>query len=213
MPSTPSKRLRISSVPSSTEVLVSLNSPRLLRRCLTTPLTPTSTSSMPPYSLPSLNSPLTNNSSMNLPLKELLNSSRPLERTSRTDGKSIPPKTPMPFLSSTNKKRDSPTTSPDLKAKLNVLLTKLMDSTSASEPNPQLPKPHPTSSKETNNFGIRPTPYVEPSITSTTMPPNPEDKNSPSSKNSKSSSRRDSLKLKMRPLRSRLTSKMPSTNE
>jgi hypothetical protein len=89
----------------------------------------------------------------------------------------------MPSKNSTNKRKDSKETSPDLLNKKLDYKTQLTTWTNVSVPKPLSSKPPKTSSPETTNFGIKLKLFVPLSITNTTMPPNPEDKNYNSSLN------------------------------
>jgi len=84
---------------------------------------------------------------------------------------------------SMNKKPDLKLTYTDLLLKKLDLKRKLTTLTNVSELNPLLPKPPQTNYQETNNFGTKPKPSAEPSITNITMPLKPEDKNSNWSQN------------------------------
>lgn len=206
MPSTALKKLKTSSDQSSTEVLHSLNSTRLPRRCLDMPSTTIPTTSTLQSSLPSLNQLLTNNKLTNLLLKELVNSLKPSERTFQTDGKLMVMTTLRLLLHSTNKLKPSRRTSKDLKIKPIDLNTRLITSTNVLVLNPLLPKLPVTSSKETNNFGTKLQLFAQPSITNTDMPQHQEDKNSNSFLNLKPLLKEDSPKLLTKVLKSRLTS-------
>jgi hypothetical protein len=89
----------------------------------------------------------------------------------------------MPLNNSTNKRKDSKETSPDSLNKKTDYPNKSKTWTNVSVPNPPPSKPPKTNSPETNNSGIKLKLFAPPSITNTTMPPNPEDKNYNSSLN------------------------------
>lgn len=207
MPSKPSMKPQTSSPQSSPDHHPSLKSARSPRRCLSTPSLLRLLPNMLLPSLPSPNWPSRKDPSTNQPSKELLNSSKPWERTSKPPSVISRKKTPLPSKPSTNRRKDSKVTLTDLPLNSRDSPTKLTDLTNALEPNPPSPRPHPTSSRETNNFGIKPPPFATPSRLNTTMPPPQEDKNSNSLLNSRRWLRRDSLKSMMRTVKDKPESK------